>query len=167
MSFFRRATAQNSTPPEPATELPLPPAPDVSAVPVPIAPEEEAAPSPTRIFESALGAGSTLEGSLSSDGNVRLDGKFKGTLNIKENVLIGATAEIEADVNAKNVSIAGTVRGNVSGGKVHLLSTAKVWGDISAQALITEDGAFIDGRVQMRNTSPVQKVPSAPESTEE
>jgi cytoskeletal protein CcmA (bactofilin family) len=118
-------------------------------------PEEDAPPqtrhASARMFDTALGAGSRLEGDLSSDGNVRLDGYFKGKLTIEENVLIGVTAEIEADVNAKNVSIAGVVRGDVGGSKVHLLSTAKVWGNITAGALITEDGAFIDGRISMTN----------------
>ncbi|MEO0565261.1 MAG: polymer-forming cytoskeletal protein [Chloroflexota bacterium] len=102
-----------------------------------------------RVFDTALGAGSVVEGALSSDGNVRLDGKFKGSLDIRENVLVGISAEIEANIEATNVSVAGIVRGDVSGKKVHLLATARIWGDIRAESLITEDGAFIEGRVSI------------------
>ncbi len=112
------------------------------------APDEEMPPS-SRLFDTALGAGSSMEGDLSSDGNVRIDGVFKGILEIGENILIGVTAEVEADVVAQNVSIGGSVRGNVVGKKVHLLSTAQVWGDIEAQSIIAEDGAFIEGRISM------------------
>lgn len=112
-----------------------------------------------RMFDTALGAGSSMEGSLSSDGNVRLDGRFKGTLAITGNVLVGVTADIEADINGKNVTVAGVVRGNVSGGKVHVLATANITGDIRADSLITEDGAFIDGRVTMNRSTPSKPLP--------
>ena len=73
-------------------------------------------------FETVLGANSVMEGSLSSAANVRLDGTFTGVLEIG---------------------------GNVTGKKVQLLRTGRVWGDIHAQALTTEEGAFIDGKITM------------------
>ncbi|MBN1201794.1 MAG: polymer-forming cytoskeletal protein [Anaerolineae bacterium] len=100
-------------------------------------------------FETVLGASSTLHGDLKSQANIRLDGIFEGTLEIDGNVLVGETAKITADIHAKNVSIAGAVRGNVSGKKVQLLRTGRVWGDISATAIATEEGAFIDGKITM------------------
>lgn len=100
-------------------------------------------------FDTVLGAGTVLKGDLKCQGNIRLDGTFEGTLQIEGNVLVGETAKITADINAKNVSIAGAVRGNVGGKKVQLLRTARVWGDISATAISTEEGAFIDGKIAM------------------
>lgn len=100
-------------------------------------------------FETVLGAHATLIGELKSQANVRLDGTFEGTLEIDGNVLVGETAKITADIHAKNVSIAGAVRGNVSGKKVQLLRTARVWGNINAAAIQTEEGAFIDGKITM------------------
>src|SRR5262245_7097686 len=100
-------------------------------------------------FETVLGAGSSMEGSLTTKGNVRLDGDFTGTLDIKGNVLVGETAKINANIDARNISIAGAVRGNVTGNKVQLLRTGRIWGDITANALTTEEGAFIDGKITM------------------
>lgn len=100
-------------------------------------------------FETVLGAKAVLEGKLKSEGNVRLDGTFTGTLEISGNVLVGETAKITADINARNISIAGAVRGNVNGNKVQLLRTGRIWGDIHAKALATEEGAFIDGKITM------------------
>ena len=102
-------------------------------------------------FETVLGAGSSMEGSLTTKGNVRLDGDFTGTLNIQGNVLVGETAKINADIEARNISIAGAVRGNVNGNKVQLLRTGRIWGDIKANALTTEEGAFIDGKITMKS----------------
>lgn len=126
----------------------------------PVQPERERIPTPTQQpvqnvpqqpigFETVLGANSTLEGTLVSHANVRLDGTFTGKLEINGNVLIGETAKITADVNAKNISIAGAVRGNVTGKKVQILRTGRVWGDITATALATEEGAFLDGKISM------------------
>lgn len=137
MSFFgSRRQAEPPPPPTPQrTEIP----PQQSAPPVqqPVG------------FDTVLGANCTLEGTLRSNSNVRLDGTFTGTLEISGNVLVGETAKINADINAKNISIAGAVRGNVTGKKVQLLRTGRIWGDIHAQALTTEEGAFIDGKIAM------------------
>src|SRR5579859_3733403 len=100
-------------------------------------------------FETVLGANSNFKGEFKSQANVRLDGTFEGNLQIDGNVLIGESARITADIHAKNVSIAGAVRGNVSGNKIQLLRTGRVWGDISAAAITTEEGAFIDGKITM------------------
>ena len=96
-----------------------------------------------------LGVNATLSGDLHSQGNIRLDGVFEGTLEIDGNVLVGETAKITADINARNISIAGAVRGNVNGNKVQILRTGRVWGDINAAAITTEEGAFIDGKITM------------------
>jgi cytoskeletal protein CcmA (bactofilin family) len=101
-------------------------------------------------FETVIGTNCSIDGDLSSDGNVRIDGTFSGTLDIKGNVLVGETAKINADIDARNISIAGAVRGNVTGNKVQLLRTGRIWGDINAIALTTEEGAFIDGKITMK-----------------
>ena len=101
-------------------------------------------------FETVFGTTCTLEGTLTSSGNVRIDGTFSGTLAISGNILVGETAKITADINARNISIAGAVRGNVTGNKVQILRTGRVWGDIHANALTMEEGAFIDGKITMQ-----------------
>ena len=95
-----------------------------------------------------------------------LDGTFNGSLDIHGNVLVGETAKIAADITAKNISIAGAVRGNVTGKKVQLLRTGRVWGDITATALSTEEGAFIDGKISMVSKDEARPVtePHRPQS---
>jgi cytoskeletal protein CcmA (bactofilin family) len=113
-------------------------------------------------FETVLGANSVLEGTLTSGGNVRLDGTFTGTLDITGNILVGETAKINANVDARNISIAGAVRGNVTGNKVQILRTGRVWGDIVAKALTMEEGAFIDGKITMSGHSASNPTADAP-----
>lgn len=100
-------------------------------------------------FDTVIGSNTSFEGSFVSSGNVRMDGQFAGSLEVSGNILVGESADIHADIHARNISIAGTVRGNVTGNKVQLLRTGRIWGDISASALTTEEGAFIDGKITM------------------
>ena len=100
-------------------------------------------------FATVLGPHSVMNGTLHCEANVRLDGSFTGEMKIGGNVLVGETARISADIHARNVSVAGAVRGNIQGRKVQLLRSSRVWGDIEATALSTEEGAFIDGKITM------------------
>ncbi|MCY3575346.1 MAG: polymer-forming cytoskeletal protein [Chloroflexi bacterium] len=100
-------------------------------------------------FDTVVGANTQLEGVFTSSGNVRMDGQFSGALEVSGNILVGESADIRADINARNISIAGSVHGNVCGNKVQLLRTGRIWGDITASALTTEEGAFIDGKINM------------------
>ncbi|TVR24276.1 MAG: polymer-forming cytoskeletal protein [Anaerolineaceae bacterium] len=150
---------------EEAQKAPNPP-------PVHISPRPTAITQQPLGFETVLGPSSILEGKLKSDGNLRLDGTFTGTLEISGNVLVGETANIYADIDGQNISIAGAVRGNVTGNKVQLLRSGRVWGDITATTLTTEEGAFIDGKISMRTTEPAPAAPPvaitpAPVSTDD
>ncbi len=127
-AFFASRRGQSEVEPQPAAPLP-------ASQPVG--------------FDTVIGANSQIEGEFTSSGNVRMDGKFTGALEIAGNILVGESADIQADIHARNVSIAGAIRGNVTGDKVQLLRTGRIWGDISAAALTTEEGAFIDGKITM------------------
>lgn len=148
MSFFS-GRRQADLPPEPAEE----------STPAPRPALHQSQPIG---FDTVLGANCEMEGVLRSHANVRLDGTFTGTLEIEGNVLVGETARITADINAKNVSIAGAVHGNVSGKKVQLLRTGRIWGDIHATALTTEEGAFIDGKIAMMGREAAEPAAAAP-----
>ncbi|NPV67287.1 MAG: polymer-forming cytoskeletal protein [Anaerolineae bacterium] len=114
-------------------------------------PSKPAAPPPRQPigFETVLGSGTRISGDFTGSGNARFDGVLEGSLEIDGNILIGETAKITADIHARNISIAGAVRGNVHGNKVQILRTGRVWGDIHATAITTEEGAFIDGKISM------------------
>jgi cytoskeletal protein CcmA (bactofilin family) len=101
-------------------------------------------------IETVLGPNTTFKGDLKSKANVRIDGQFEGDIDIEGNILVGETAHVTAEIQARlEVKVAGAVRGNIHGRKVHLARTGRVWGDITATSLTTEDGAFIDGRITM------------------
>lgn len=97
-----------------------------------------------------LGAGSYLEGNFTFDGTGRIDGSFKGEINSKDLLIVGAQAEIEGTVHVCRVMIEGVVKGNlIATEEVTIHASGKVFGDIESPALIIERGAQFNGVSKM------------------
>ncbi len=103
---------------------------------------------------SILSSGVNIEGKLTSNGNVRIDGKITGDVSIKGNLTLGTSSAVNGEVKAKNVTVSGKVEGTLKvEDKLTLESTATVKGDIFAKALIIEEGAKFDGNSSMGQNS--------------
>ena len=102
--------------------------------------------------ETLIGKTSSLTGTLSSDGSIRIEGVFEGTITAKGDVLIGPSSRVQADINGRNVTIAGDISGNVSViEKLELLSGASLKGDIKVKKLVIEEGAVFKGVSETRD----------------
>lgn len=67
------------------------------------------------------------------------------------NVIIGEAAKVVADITGRNISVAGAVRGNIKAtGRLEILSTGQVWGDISVESFLIDEGGFFSGLSTMR-----------------
>lgn len=96
--------------------------------------------------ETIIGKGARFTGELVDQGTLRMDGVFSGTIRSGGDVYIGVDAEVTATITAANATIAGKVTGDVSvSGKLELLSTASLFGDIKAGVLSIEEGATFRG----------------------
>lgn len=103
---------------------------------------------------SILSSGVNIDGKLTSNGNVRIDGKVVGDVNIKGNLTLGTSANVNGEVVAKNVSVSGKVEGTLKvEEKLTLESTSVIKGDINAKVLIIEEGAKFDGKSSMTQGS--------------
>ena len=129
-----------------------PPAPTTSAAPeqAPASPKRNAMKSKA---PSILSADLTVTGSLSSDGEVQLDGNVEGDVQAAS-LTIGEEASINGEVVAENVVIRGRVNGSVRARQVQLAATARVEGDIVHATLAIESGAFFDGHCK-RSSDPI------------
>ncbi len=98
--------------------------------------------------------GSEFEGKLSFKDTVRIDGRFRGEIASENTLIVGESGEIEACIRSKTIAISGTVDGDViAGTKVVLHKTAKVNGNIETPSLVMEEGAYINGKVDMSGSS--------------
>ena len=99
---------------------------------------------------SILSNGVNIEGKLTSNGNVRIDGKVTGDVTIKGNLTLGSSSEINGEIKAKNLVVSGKVEGTIKvDEKLTMESSSVVKGDIIAKILVVAEGARFDGKSSM------------------
>ncbi|NBW70195.1 MAG: polymer-forming cytoskeletal protein [Bacteroidetes bacterium] len=97
-----------------------------------------------------LSEGSELEGHLNSEHDVRIGGYLSGTVTTKAKLIVSDHGQINGDVKAMQVDIAGKIEGNVFVKQKAVLRTgAVIEGNISAKILVVEEGAVINGLCRM------------------
>ena len=108
-------------------------------------------------------SGCAIRGELEFENSFRIDGRVEGTVRSKSELLIGEDGQIEGEIEVARCVVGGTVRGAIRATtSVVLHATAKVFADIHTPALVMEEGAFLEGRVDMERAGgekPSQKGP--------
>ena len=98
--------------------------------------------------------GTEVIGELRFRETFRVDGRLKGKIISEKTVIIGETAQVEADIDCGVVSIRGTVTGQIQGrDKIELLAGSKVYGRLCSPRLVIEEGAFFQGECDMRGAA--------------
>jgi len=110
-------------------------------------------------IQSALSRGTKIEGKLSFDKPVRIDGELKGEVVAPTAlVVVGADAKIDAQLEASVLVILGEVRGAVRALKrVELLAGGTVIGDIETSELVIEQGSSFNGSCKMPEPAPADQ----------
>ena len=100
--------------------------------------------------QAHLGKGSRVEGKLTFEGSVRIDGQVEGEITAQETVLIGESAELTAQIQANAVVVQGRVTGDITARKrVELRAPATLVGNISTPSLVINDGVVFEGHCVM------------------
>jgi cytoskeletal protein CcmA (bactofilin family) len=122
------------------------PAPERAAVPSPPVAAPVAGPEVTRIAQ-----GIQIKGELSGKTDLYVDGRVEGTIRLSQSsVTVGPNGRVSADVEAREIVVRGTVKGNLLGReRIVLGSTGDVHGNVTTQRLTIEEGARLQGRVEM------------------
>lgn len=99
-----------------------------------------------------IGSELKIEGDLTSEEDVRVDGHVRGRVATRGAVEVGPGATIGAEVMGRTVSLAGTVSANVTASeRVDLLAGGRLIGDVKAPRLTIADGATFRGKVDMED----------------
>ena len=102
--------------------------------------------------------GTSIEGEVRSDSNIRIDGKVKGTIHVRGRLIVGATGLVEGDVHCQSSDIEGTVNGKIAcQDLLSLKATAKLTGDILTKKLSIEPGAVFTGNCNMGGGSTMKE----------
>jgi len=106
-----------------------------------------------------IGKGVYIEAArMTGNESVRIDGIFKGNIEIDGSLVLGDSGSITGDVHASYFLAAGEINGDVvCDTQLHFASTCKVSGDVQASSLIVDEGAQVSGRyiVSGRKNEPV------------
>lgn len=97
---------------------------------------------------TVIGKGVYLESAcMSGQESIRIEGMYKGLIDIEGSLVLGETGSITGDVVANYFLVAGEVNGNIQcTTQLHLVSTARVLGDVQAPSLIADEGSQVSGR---------------------
>lgn len=99
---------------------------------------------------SFVGAMTSVEGTIRTEGSIRIDGRMVGDIIAQANAAVGVGGIVEGNVTAKNVSVAGKVNGAVTAlDKLILEAKSIMRGDIRASRLVVDEGAMFDGQCAM------------------
>ncbi|MEA3408175.1 MAG: polymer-forming cytoskeletal protein [Chloroflexota bacterium] len=101
-------------------------------------------------IDNVLGPNTSFEGTMTSDGNIRIEGIYRGRIETAGNVIVGLSGKVLADIVASTIQIQGALRGNVTARKrLEILSDGRVWGDIEVGSLLIDEGGIFRGRCIM------------------
>jgi cytoskeletal protein CcmA (bactofilin family) len=101
-----------------------------------------------------LAADTTFEGKAKSEGDIRIDGTFKGDLNCQAKVIIGPSGHFEGTIQCINAVIEGQFSGNLLVKELlEVKDSGKIKGDISTGKLMVQAGALFDVQCHMGSSS--------------
>jgi cytoskeletal protein CcmA (bactofilin family) len=109
-----------------------------------------APPVPARIA-AMIGPSIVIKGEVTGEEDLLIQGKVEGKINLMGNqVSIGESGEVCADIHARVIQINGKVTGDITGAeKVVISKSGNVHGNIVAPRVTLEDGALFKGSIDM------------------
>ena len=119
-------------------------------------------PQPTRSV-AMIGQSIKIKGTVEGNENLVIEGTVEGSVSLPDNDLtIGENGQVTADLNAKNITVQGTVNGDIAGSeKVVISKSGRVRGNITAPRVTLEDGAKFKGSIDMDPGETAKPAPKA------
>lgn len=100
-----------------------------------------------------IASGSHWNGTLRSEGSIRVHGLAEGEIYATRSIFVAEGASVSAKLSSNSIVIAGTVDGQVDcKGRLEILPSGRLSGDVSAPTLIVHDGAIMTGNLRMTAT---------------
>ena len=93
-----------------------------------------------------------LEGKLNFSGHLIVSGEIKGILNA-DIVVTREGSRITGELNIKNLTVAGSIEGDIVADRLMLLKTADLKGNIRCSSLVVEEGGLLNGNIKWKTSS--------------
>ncbi len=99
---------------------------------------------------NTITVGTSIKGDIQANGDFRMDGTLEGNVTLNGKMVIGEHGHINGNVVCQNANVMGTIDGNLSVKEaLTMYASARVKGDIVANKLAIEPGAYFTGTCHM------------------
>jgi cytoskeletal protein CcmA (bactofilin family) len=139
------------------TVTPEPTRPTPAPAPTTSTPVMEPAPAPRNAAvntseQATIGKSLVIKGEVTGSESLYIDGRVEGSINLPGNrVTVGRNGVVAANINAREVVVLGKVKGNLTASdRVDIRNEGSLTGDVVAQRVSIEDGAFFKGGIDIR-----------------
>lgn len=97
-----------------------------------------------------IGAGTIIDGDITTNGDMRIDGSLKGSINVKGKLVVGISGNIDGEIICQNADVSGTIKGKIAVSELlSLKASSKLTGDIITNKIAVEPGATFSGSCSM------------------
>jgi len=101
-------------------------------------------------FPSFFGKTMRIEGEITSDEDLTIEGKVKGQLQVSKTLTIGKEGYVDGKISARVVHISGEAEGYLSASeKLVISSEGKYTGSINSDTIKVAEGAQIKGTINL------------------
>ncbi len=101
---------------------------------------------------SLIGADMLVEGTITSEEAIRIDGRVKGDISSQGALVIGASGKVLGNIKGADIMVAGIVEGDLtSAGRTEVASTGSIRGNIQTKSLIVDENAIFQGQCNMNS----------------
>ncbi len=106
---------------------------------------------PSSASVTTIAAGLKISGEISGTTDLYVDGETQGKVRLPNaRVTVGPNGRVQADIEAREIVIEGTVLGNLKASeRLRLGAASRVQGSILTPRIAIEDGARLRGKVEM------------------
>ena len=103
---------------------------------------------------SIIGPGMCIEGDCRTEGTIRVEGTVEGSITAGKAVVIGKQGVVKGDIETQDAVISGRVEGTLSASsRLELQATCHIEGEVRTRRMQLEEGAVLNGSVQMGDVS--------------
>ncbi len=102
--------------------------------------------------QATIGKSLVIKGEVTGSESLYIDGRVEGSINLPGNrVTVGRNGVVAANITAREIVVLGKVRGNLTASdRVDIRNEGSLTGDVVAQRISIEDGAFFKGGIDIR-----------------
>lgn len=99
---------------------------------------------------SALGPGTVIQGKLSFDAPVSIDGKLSGEIYSSKTLIVGKSGSVDAQVDVAVLIVKGIVKGHIKASeRIEIRDSGQLLGDVVTPSLVIEEGCVFNGGCTM------------------